>query len=179
MNMRLSRYGLIAVAMLMALAMGPRTAAADDFDTCEKQSGDVAIAACARAIASGQYKGANLSVLYNNRGVEYANKGDRDRAIADYDQALRLNPKYAAAYSNRGDSWRLKGDLDRAMADLDQALQLDSNYANAYYNRGLAREAKKDLEGALADFRKFAELSPSDPDGPRAVARLTQKLGGK
>jgi hypothetical protein len=31
----------------------------------------------------------------------------------------------------------------------------------------------------LADFKKFSELAPSDPDGPRAVARVTSALSGK
>jgi tetratricopeptide (TPR) repeat protein len=179
MKMRLSRLGLIVLPALVALAAWPRTAAADDWETCDQQSGDVAIAACSRAIASGRYKGNDLGVLYNNRGVENSSKGDRDRAIADFDQAIRLNPKYAYAYSNRGDAWRVKGDLKRALADLDQAIRLEPKFANAYYNRGLARERSKDLQGALADFKTFAELAPSDPDGPRAVERVTTALGGR
>jgi len=176
--MRRSKFGLIALPVLVALAAWPGTAAADDWETCDKQSGDVAIEACSRAIASGRYKGNDLGVLYNNRGVEISSKGDRDRAIADYDQAIRLHPKYAYAYSNRGDAWRVKGDLRRALADLDEAIRLEPGFANAYYNRGLARERNNDLRGALADFKMFTELAPSDPDGPRAVQRVTSKLGG-
>ena len=177
--MHLSRHGLIVLSALMALCLSPATAVADDFDTCEKESGDIAIAACSRAIASGNYKGEKLAVLYNDRGVEHANKGERDRSIADLDQAIRLKPDYPEAYSNRGDAWRIKGDLVRAMADLDQSIQLNPKSASPYYNRGLAWEANKDLQKALADFKKFTELAPSDPDGPRAVARVTKALGGK
>ena len=38
-------------------------------------------------------------------------KGDYDRAIADYNEAIRLNPKYALAYTNRGNAWRQQGRL--------------------------------------------------------------------
>ena len=40
--------------------------------------------------------------LNNNRGVAYYNKGAVDRAIANYDQVIRLDPKDAIAFSNRG-----------------------------------------------------------------------------
>jgi tetratricopeptide (TPR) repeat protein len=47
-----------------------------------------------------------------------------DRAIADYTEALRLDPKYTFAYYNRGDAYRYNGDLDRAIADYTEALRL-------------------------------------------------------
>jgi|SRR5579871_6223878 len=178
-NMHMWRHGLIALSALMALCLSPATAVADDFDTCEKESGDVAIAACTRGIASGKYKGDKLAVLYNDRGVEYANKGDRDRSIADLDQAIKLKPDYPEAYSNRGDAWRIKGDLVRAMADLDKSIELNPKSASPYYNRGLTWEAQKDWQNALTDFKKFSELAPKDPDGPKAVARVTKAMGGK
>ena len=61
--------------------------------------------------------------LYN-RGVAYQANGDLDLAIADFDLAIALNPKYAKAYNNRGNAYKDKGDLDRAIADLDQAVAL-------------------------------------------------------
>ena len=60
---------------------------------------------------------------YNNRGNAHDEKGDRGRAVADYDQAIRLDPKFTAAYYNRGMALRRKrGDLERAIASFDQAI---------------------------------------------------------
>ena len=56
-------------------------------------------------------------------------KGDNDRAIADYDQALTLNPKFAMAYSNRSAAYKAKGDNDHAAADFKAAVRLDPKLA--------------------------------------------------
>src|ERR1043166_1930531 len=62
---------------------------------------------------------------YNNRGNAKDAKGDLDGAIADYDRAIELDPKYASAYYNRGDAKDDKGDLDGAIADFKRATELD------------------------------------------------------
>ena len=116
-------FAVIAIVAAMVPAFC-RSAAADDREACKTASGDVAIEACSRAIASGKIKGRTLSLLYTNRGVEYFIKGEFDRAIADYDQATKLNPKYAAAFYNRGIAKQKKGDMVGGDVDIVQARQL-------------------------------------------------------
>src|SRR5580704_15845876 len=140
MQMRSSAYWLFACLAVVALAGLPTVAAADDGYTCAKQSGDLAIAACSRAIASGEFRGEELAKIYANRGTEYKNKGDLDRAIADYSEAIRLDPEHVKAYNNRGITWAAKGELDRAIADYSEAIRLDPKYVDAYDNRGDAWE---------------------------------------
>jgi tetratricopeptide (TPR) repeat protein len=161
-----------AVAVMLAV----QAAAADDVQTCEDESGDVAIAACTRVIGSGRYGGDNLATLYSNRGVEYGKRGDLERAIADFDQAIKLNPKDSSLYNNRGLAWKAKGDLDRAIADEDQAIELDAKLASAYYNRGLAWRAKGNLDRAIADYDQAITL---DPDYTSAYYNRAVALEGK
>ena len=80
--------------------------------------------------------------------------------LADYDAAVRLDPKYAFAYNNRGLARQAKGDLDGAIADYDAAVRLDPKYTFAYYNRGIARYDRKDYDGALADYDAAVRLDP-------------------
>ena len=61
-------------------------------------------------------------MAYSNRGNAFSNKGELDRAIEDYDHAIRLNPRDVRAYDNRGLAHTRKGDLDRAIQDFDQAV---------------------------------------------------------
>src|SRR5258707_1124819 len=88
----------------------------------------------------------------HDRGVAWYVKGDYDRAIADYDEAIRLHPRYAPAFNNRGNVWYRKGDKDRAIADYDEAIRLDPKYAPAYTNRGNAWSGKGDNDRAIADY---------------------------
>src|SRR5262249_48875517 len=77
-------------------ATAPTTAIApadtDDADSCATASGDAAIAACTRAIASGNYHGHALKKLYHDRAFEYHRKRDNELAIADYNEAIRIDP---------------------------------------------------------------------------------------
>lgn len=57
-------------------------------------------------------------------------------AVADYDRAIALNPKYAGAYKSRGNARVKQGDLDGAIADYDRAIELVPDYAEAYFKRG-------------------------------------------
>jgi tetratricopeptide (TPR) repeat protein len=97
---------------------------------------DAQIAACTRQIGSGHFWGHDLAIEHYNRGIAWKAKGDLDRAIADYDQAIRLDPKHEHAYVNRGIAWKAKGDLERAIANYDQAIRLDPKHEHAYVNRG-------------------------------------------
>jgi tetratricopeptide (TPR) repeat protein len=153
--------GRLVAGAAVAVMLGLQTAAADDLQTCQDESGDAAIAACTRVIASGRYSGDDLATLYGDRGVEYGKNGELDRAIADFEQAIKLNPQDAGLYNNRGLAWKLKGELDRAIADEDQAIKLDPTLASAFYNRGLAWNAKGDLDRAIASYDQAITLDPN------------------
>ena len=160
--MRSSNCRLFAYLAVVALAGLPIVAAADEWDACVKLSDDLAVAGCSRAIDSHQYTGRSLARLYARRGGAYQAKGDLDRAIADFNESMRVDPTYPAAYNNRGSAWYHRGELDRAIADFDQAIRLDSNYEYAYVNRGSAWGAKGDLDRAIADFNQAIRLDPKD-----------------
>src|SRR5262245_27720092 len=164
MQMRSSTYRLFACLAVVALAGLPMVAAADEWDECVKLSDDLAVAGCSRAIDSHQYTGRSLARLYARRGGAYQAQGDLDRAMADFNESMRIDPTYPSAYNNRGINWYRRGDLDRAIADYDQAIQLDPKYEYAYANRGAAWATKGDLGRAIADFDQAVRLDPKDAE---------------
>ena len=102
----------------------------------------------------------DLAIVHYNRGIAWRAKGDYDRAIADYDQALRLDPKHEDAYVNRGAAWSDKGDLDRAIADYTEAIRLDRANAYSLYGRGVAKLKKGDTAGGNADIAAAKAIKP-------------------
>src|SRR5215510_8125917 len=63
------------------------------------------------------------AVDYFNRGVAKKAKGDFEGAIADYNLAIELDPKYSAAYFHRGIAKQAKGDLKGAIGDINGAIE--------------------------------------------------------
>jgi len=96
-----------------------------------------------------------------NRGIEKAKNGDLDGAIADFDHAIKLNPKDDAPYYNRAQAKHLKNDTAGAIADYTRAIELGSTNPAAYNNRGNARAENNDRDGAIADYTRAIELKPN------------------
>ena len=146
------RAHLAPVLMLLAAA------GAHAQGSTEPQCGGIAgnaslqIEVCTKAIDSGRYAGVDLAKAYYSRGTELAGLGDHDRAIADFNVAVQLDPSLASAHYNRALSWAGKGDPDRAIEDYDAALRLNPRDASAHIGRALAWIAKGDFERAIADY---------------------------
>ena len=113
------------------------------------------ISDCARLINSKELGTADRAKAYYNRGAAHWRKRDFDAAIADENEAIKIDPKFADAYMRRGASYFAKGDFDRGIDDASMAIEIDPENVRAYTNRGLARGTKGDwgyLDGRLVSL---------------------------
>jgi tetratricopeptide (TPR) repeat protein len=97
---------------------------------------------------------------YVRRGIEYGDKNQFDRAIAEFNEAIQLDPKNARALYNRGTAYRLMNDYDRAIADYNEAIRLDPKYAYAFAERATVYAENEDYDRAIADYNEAIRLDP-------------------
>jgi tetratricopeptide (TPR) repeat protein len=172
---------LLVLAILASLTCASRGLAAgqtDAFDCGALHDPDAflvsdtaaAIAACTRII-QGVGTPRERAIASINRGIAHASEakqavsksdfGESDRAAAaeDYDEAVKLDPKFSFAHYARGVG-RLLGFLDDPLPDFDEAIRLDPDYALAYQGRARAAQLKRRFDSAIADYSVAIGLDP-------------------
>lgn len=93
-------------------------------------------------------------------------------ALAEYDEAIRLNPNSAEAYFNRG---KAKRQSPSAISDFDETIRLNPNFADAYFYRGCLKDYLAPRESvsaarhearrsAIADFDEAIRLDLGFPE---------------
>lgn len=100
-----------------------------------------------------------LAEDYFLRGGSYLQRGNIQGALADYTQAIRLKPAFAAAFASRQQLYFWQGNYQQSIADGNRAIQLQPS-SNAYIVRGFARAKLGDLQGQLLDLNQAVALSP-------------------
>jgi tetratricopeptide (TPR) repeat protein len=143
----------VAAAIVM-FSLSGAVQAQSDAERCGSPAGnsDQRTQACTRAIDSGKFSGESLATLHFQRGSEWNERGAYDRAITDYDAALRLNPKLARAYYARGNAWAGKGESDKAIADYDAAIRLNPKDTAPLIGRAVELTVKGEYARAIADY---------------------------
>ena len=104
----------VAVLAVWAVFAGFAHAADPAQADCLSADPDRSIAGCTAVLTHGDEAVQDRAVAFYNRGNAYRYRGDTERAIADYSEAIRLKPDYALAYYNRGDAYAGKSKYDGA-----------------------------------------------------------------
>jgi tetratricopeptide (TPR) repeat protein len=148
----------VASAVFSADAQTPQQQA-----WCDIESGavpDDVISGCSAVIQSGKTTGRDLAAAFTVRGRAYRAKGALDRAIADYTEAIKIDPTYGFAFYSRGIALFNKTEFDRAIADYTESLRFAPADVICLQNRGHAYQAKLDYDRAIADYSEAIRIEP-------------------
>jgi tetratricopeptide (TPR) repeat protein len=127
--------------------------------------------------------------FYGNRGTAE----DYRKAIGSYEEAIRLDPRYALAYAKHSTAaWNLgnrfageimtpaerEGLNAKARSSADKAIELDPNLGPAHAAKGtILQNLDADFAAAEAAYRRALDLAPRDPAAVANSASLSAKLG--
>ena len=116
---------------------------------------------------------------YNNRGNAFITSGQLDQALADYDTAIELNPRYVEAYYNRGVAYGQAGLFDKSIESFTKSLELDPNKVDAYVNRGVSYTQIGQHDRALADFNTAIRFNQDHAMAYLGRGKLYFRMGNK
>ncbi|MBS0242690.1 MAG: tetratricopeptide repeat protein, partial [Proteobacteria bacterium] len=113
--------------------------------------------------------------VFNERGSAYLRKGDRVRALRDFDESLRIFEDLPQARNNRAWTLYLEGRSTDALKDANAAIKLSPGMAEAYDTRGHIYEALGRREEAIRDYTKALELDQGQDESRKGLERLKAK----
>ena len=118
---------------------------------------------CTRAIEKGGLGQADLAMTHNNRGAILQVLGREDAALADFNRALRLNPRLSLSYLSRGMIRIGRGDRRGGWEDFNKAIESAPRDSRGYVNRGMVYMETEQYDAALKDFNRALKVNPKDP----------------
>jgi serine/threonine protein kinase len=113
---------------------------------------------------------------HRRRGDRLAERGEYDRAIAEYDEAVRLDPHEVLALINRGYCLYRKRLFAEAIADYERALAQDPTNAEAYNNRGMVWKDLGQFAKAIPEFEQALHFDPTHPLAPNNLRDALERM---
>jgi tetratricopeptide (TPR) repeat protein len=104
----------------------------------------------------------NNFVAHINLGSALFDEGNTEKAIAHYNEAIRIKPDLILSYNKRGVAYAKLGRYQKAFEDLNLAVSLKPDYAEAYYNRGTIYNKLGLYQKAVDDLSEAILLKPDN-----------------
>jgi tetratricopeptide (TPR) repeat protein len=135
---------------------------------------------CTRALSEEALSRRDRAATLVNRGIVHMQARDLDRAMADYDSALRTLPNLAEAHVNRGIALLHRGGADQeAIAALSRGLDMKPSRPEiAHYSRAVAHELVGNVRQAYEDYQAAQALKPEWADPAEQLKRFSVERKG-
>gem|GEM_PF-933685 len=98
------------------------------------------------------------------RALKHLKQEKYQQAIADLNEAIRINPQDAMAYTLRGSTKFALGRYEEAVADHNDAIRINPQYDRAYAGRGIAKFRLSRYEQAIADYNEAIHINPQNDE---------------
>lgn len=146
----LSRQGIVVVAMLTLC-----TQPSYSLEALQQRSQNH------QEIAADNLRQAEV---HNNKGVELAEQGRFEEAIAAFNRAIEIYPKYENAHNNLGLALGSQKQFSEAAVEFQHALAINPQNVETYNNLGIALGSQGKFSQAIAAFRQAIKIEPDDPN---------------
>jgi len=121
-------------------------------------------------------EGGKAAFVYNNLGIVYQLRREHARAVAQFREAIRLQPDYAAPRILMGASLLALGKVEEAIRELEGAVKLQPREPLARLQLGKAYQQADNLMGVVDQFQVLRELAPKDPENAYQLGNAYMKL---
>lgn len=121
-------------------------------------------------------RGGKLPFVYNNLGMVYQQRREHERAAAQFREAIRLDPNYAAPRILLGASLLALGRVAEARAELESAVKIAPREPLARLYLARAYERGGEPLAALDQWRSLVELAPAEPEYLYQLGRAYTRL---
>lgn len=133
-------------------------------EACINKKGDTeprrVIQACTESLERNIFEGNARFFLFASRAAGYFAQGDKQHALDDYNEAVKLAPGNAYVYYNRGVFHAAQSDIDAALRDFDVAIGINSRLVPALRQRAKLYQARGNFMDARQDYSKAIGLQP-------------------
>ena len=119
----------------------------------------------------------NEELLFNICGACYANLGDHNTAIKNFEQAINIQPDYAKAHFNLGGTFQDIGQLNSSVKSYEKAIILEPNYAEAHNNLGNVLKELGQLNSAIGCYEKAIVINPEYIEAHYSLGSIFEELG--
>ncbi|HEY3359025.1 MAG TPA: tetratricopeptide repeat protein [Polyangia bacterium] len=119
----------------------------------------------------------DLARIYTNLARAARFKGHMDKALAAYQELIKLNPRDADAHLQVGQIYVSQGQHDRAANAFRTVVRLKPRLGEAHFRLGLCLLRQHDAEGALACFEQAVAIDPRNARAHHRRGLLLDKAG--
>ncbi|MBI3109453.1 tetratricopeptide repeat protein [Candidatus Daviesbacteria bacterium] len=116
---------------------------------------------------------------HNNLGDVYGRRGDKQKALQEFQTAIALKPDYGDAYHNLANTYREIGELDKALENYQMATRFNPNLWQSYQNTAAIYYDKAKFELAIENIQKALSVAPKIPNLWNNLGILYLTLGEK